>query len=111
MTEHEVQLPRTDNPSEQPDARPASPRGLAQLARAGFALVRKPVMRIGYEVHHVADHPGYLREVVNERQAEPSRRFVETLTSAAYGTGLVIGVRTGSDVQGRALLGQDNEVV
>lgn len=88
----------------------ASSRGLAQLARAGFALVRNPITRIGYEVHHVDDQPGYLYRILNERKDDRDRLFVETLTSAAYSTGLVIGVRTGPDIDGRAFLGEADQV-
>jgi hypothetical protein len=87
-----------------------SPRSLAELARSGFSLVRQPLMRVAYEVHHVNDRPGYLYSVLKERgrgqsdgeavtAKSPSReegpeRFIETLTTAAHGTGLVVGTRT-----------------
>jgi hypothetical protein len=87
----------------------SSPRSLAELARAGFSLVRQPMMRVAYEVHHVADRPGYLHGVLADGRT--SARFVETLTTAAYGTGLVVGTRTvpaGADL--RAPLGMPNPV-
>ena len=72
-------MTRIDDPS---DLAPAtSPRSLADLARAGFSLVRQPAMRLAYEVHHVADRPGYLHDVLASAQADA--RFIETLTTAA----------------------------
>lgn len=90
-------------------ARPVSVRSLADIARAGFSMVRQPTMRVAYEVHHVADRPGYLYEVLKSRQStDPKKapaetgvsdhpepeRFIESLTTAAHGAGLVIGTRT-----------------
>ncbi len=90
-------------------ARPVSVRSLADIARAGFSMVRQPTMRVAYEVHHVADRPGYLYEVLKSRQStDPGKapdgtgapdqpepeRFIESLTTAAHGAGLVIGTRT-----------------
>jgi hypothetical protein len=87
----------------------SSPRSLADLALAGFSLVRQPMMRVAYEVHHVADRPGYLHAVVANGRS--GARFIETLTTAAFGTGLVVGTRTlsaGADVP--AQLGTQNPV-
>jgi len=38
----------------------ASPRDLADLARAGYVILRQPFMQVTFEVHHLADQPGYL---------------------------------------------------
>jgi hypothetical protein len=38
----------------------ASPRDLADLARAGYVILRQPFMQVTFEVHHIADKPGYL---------------------------------------------------
>lgn len=109
-----------------------SPRSMAELARASFSMVRQPIMRVAYEVHHVADRPGYLYRVVTGRQlraasaeasvdtapvtypdaaAQSPTRFIETLTTAAHGTGLVVGTRAiGADTNTRAPLGTTNPV-
>jgi hypothetical protein len=38
----------------------ASPRDLADLARAGYVILRQPFMQVTFEVHHINDRPGYL---------------------------------------------------
>jgi hypothetical protein len=38
----------------------ASPRDLADLARAGYVILRQPYMQVTFEVHHIVDKPGYL---------------------------------------------------
>lgn len=98
-------------PTPAADATPAesdiiTPRSLAELARAGFSIVRQPLMRVAYEVHHVHDRPGYLSDLLRTPRgadgpsdADPvgdqqPERFAETLTTSAYGTGLVIGAQT-----------------
>jgi len=85
-----------------------SPRSMAELARAGFSMVRQRKMRVPYQVHHVADHPGYLDKLIG---SEPSAGFIETLTTAAHGTGLVIvtqAVATGAGA--RAPIGAGDPV-
>jgi len=103
--------------AEVPGSGLVSPRSLAEIARAGFGIVLQPTMRVAYEVHHVMDHPGYLYDVLRNRPGSgrrgrqsaeslnapplpglsvetPPERFIETLTTAAHGIGLVIGTRT-----------------
>lgn len=89
-------VPSGDGRNQQPAA---SPRDLADLARAGYVMLRQPLMQVTFEVHHVTDRPGYLAEYV--ARAAPSdgsdgaHGFGETLTSSADGMGLVIVTRTG----------------
>jgi hypothetical protein len=37
-----------------------SARALADLARAAYSLLNKPMMQVNFEVHHAVDNPGYL---------------------------------------------------
>lgn len=43
----------------------ASPRDLADLARAGYVILRQPFMQVTFEVHHIVDKPGYLVDYLN----------------------------------------------
>lgn len=80
-----------------------STRSLAELAKAGYLLAKAPVMQIDFEVHHVSDSPGYLLALVNkglddpavqdQPDAMPESVFVETLSAAANGIGVMIGTR------------------
>jgi hypothetical protein len=74
-----------------------STRSLAELAKAGYMLIRDPTMLVDFEVHHVSDVSGYFRDMVIGPAGEaPESVFVETLVSTANGVGLLIGTRTGS---------------
>src|SRR6266545_4955569 len=91
------------------DSSVISPRALAELARAGSAILRQPSMRLAYEVHHVKDRPGYLHDILNGRYSalfgmkNERPRFIEALTTAANGVGLVVGTRTvGPDLDAQA---------
>ncbi len=88
----------------------ASPAALADLARAGHLLARQSFMQVTFEVHHVQDRGGYLRELLSQRVSlarsgtrggddtakGPRNVLRETLSSAANGVGLVIGTHTGA---------------
>ena len=90
-------------PSPSPDAAASSTRGLADLARAGYAIMQQPFTHLEFEVHHLADRPGYLHDnipiesggMLPEQTVGTTSMAVETLVSAANGVGLVI--RTNSD--------------
>jgi hypothetical protein len=77
-------------------------RDLADLARAGYAVLSQPLMQVTFEVHHVSDRPGYLMKylqpdrTIDDAGLSPSPRqsFGETLTASADGLGLVIVTRT-----------------
>ncbi len=77
---------------------PASPRDLADLARAGYVIQRQPLMQVTFEVHHIADRPGYLADYLasggGRRTAKAGEAFGETLTTGAHGLGLVVVTRT-----------------
>lgn len=92
----------------QQDGHASSARDMADLARAGYVIVRQPLMEVSFEVHHVADRPGYLADVVKNDPAALGRNardaFAETLTSAANGVGLVVVTRTGVGVGTRRQL-------
>lgn len=85
----------------------ASPRDLADLAHAGSIILRQPLMQATFEVHHVADRPGYLAQHVGAYPAEPAgsnsgdHHFGETLTTSANGLGLVVVIRSGVGVGSR----------
>ncbi|MFG2099856.1 hypothetical protein ACGFJ5_04575 [Micromonospora echinaurantiaca] len=100
------------------DEEDASPAALADLARAGFLMARQSLMQVNFEVHHVRDRAGYLRELFDRRAVAersptpgadrgrnggtpdaappPAERPRETLSSAANGVGLVIGTYAGA---------------
>ena len=42
----------------------SSTRDLADLARAGYEILRKSDPRVDFVVHHAADRPGYLRDTL-----------------------------------------------
>ena len=71
----------------------ASTRALADLARAGNRVLREPSMQVAFEIHHLADRPGQLADIV-ARDPDGSG-FAETLSSSANGVGLVIGTWVG----------------
>jgi hypothetical protein len=88
----------------------SSTRDLADLARAGYEILRKPDTRVDFVVHHTADRPGYLRDTVfGGRELTPGGQagpddypaVIETLVSAANGIGLVLGTNTGVDMPRR----------
>ncbi|TVT20462.1 hypothetical protein FNH06_20155 [Amycolatopsis acidiphila] len=66
----------------------ASIRNVADLARAGFEIARRPVTKVDYEVHHIRARQGYLRDLTT------GATFLETLCSATNGGGVAIGTRT-----------------
>jgi hypothetical protein len=78
-----------------------SAAALAELARAGSSIARQAIMQVNFEVHHLADRAGYLREELHSRlqrdeQKPPEHPMLrETLSSAANGIGLVIGTYPG----------------
>jgi hypothetical protein len=94
---------------------------IAELAGAGFSILRQPSMRVEYEVHHVQDRPGYLQDVLRGKYSrlfgaldDETPRFIETLTTAAHGIGLVIGTRMvggGPDVRGHRIEGEHPDIV
>jgi hypothetical protein len=49
----------------------ASPRDLADLARAGYLILRQPFMQVTFEVHHINDRPGYLIDYLHRSRPEP----------------------------------------
>jgi hypothetical protein len=79
-----------------------SAAALAELARAGSAIARQSIMQVNFEVHHIADRAGYLRDQLHGRleqdeEASPAHPMLrETLSSAANGIGLVIGTYPGT---------------
>lgn len=73
--------------------RPPSVRTLSELARSGYNLMRQPFTEVAFEVHHVADRPGQLLELLR-RENQPAS-FLETMTSGANGSGVVVGTRLG----------------
>jgi hypothetical protein len=112
-------------PSDAGTEESASPRDLADLARAGYVILRQPLMQVMFEVHHVRDRPGYLFDylhplhsasdstnftfAVGDREQSKGAtndatrppfgrdrlRFGETLTSGSRGLGLVVVTRAG----------------
>lgn len=94
----------------------ASLAALADLARAGFLIARQSLMQVNFEVHHIRDRTGYLRELFEQKiprartvgstaDARPSdgddplapeEAPRETLSTAANGVGLVIGTYAGA---------------
>ncbi|MGR6318782.1 hypothetical protein Q2K19_32100 [Micromonospora soli] len=104
------------------DEEEASPAALADLARAGFLMARQSLMQVNFEVHHVLDRGGYLRDLFDDRVAAgrsrlpqpdhgvangsreapppPGQTPRETLSAAAHGVGLVIGTYVGALPQG-----------
>ena len=49
----------------------ASPRDLADLARAGYVILRQPFMQVTFEVHHIIDQPGYLVDYLHRSRLGP----------------------------------------
>jgi hypothetical protein len=49
----------------------ASPRDLADLARAGYVMLRQPFMQVTFEVHHINDRPGYLIDYLYRSRPGP----------------------------------------
>ena len=98
---------RAAQPSPSPEAAVSSTRGMADLARAGYAIMQQPSTQLEFEVHHLADRPGYLHDntpieseaTLPGQTAGTASMAVETLVSAANGVGLVI--RTNSDANVR----------
>jgi hypothetical protein len=84
---------------------PSSARNLADLARAGYQILRQPFTHVDFEVHHAADRPGYVRDNVFTRSdsVPPDNGdgsapiAVEGVVSAANGVALVIGTTGGTD--------------
>jgi hypothetical protein len=111
--------PGSDRAQPRPTPSAASLRDLADLARAGSVILQQPLMQVTFEVHHVADRPGYLADRVapahgdsegsvgesNSWTEEPARNpkasFGETLTASAHGLGLVVLTKTGVGVGSR----------
>jgi hypothetical protein len=55
-------------------------------------------MKVDFEIHHIADRPGYLMKLLGatdgSESTDKTSTFIETLSSSANGIGLVIGTRT-----------------
>jgi hypothetical protein len=88
------------------DAPAVSTRDLADLARSGYEILRKPYNQVEFEVHHTVDHPGYLRDnmIVGRElshnstgRAEVKSVFREALVSAANEVGAIIGTSAGTE--------------
>ncbi|WP_460519668.1 hypothetical protein [Flindersiella endophytica] len=72
-----------------------STRTVADLAKAGYTVLRTSQMQVKFEVHHLHDRPGYLRRLMMPGANDPQRKiFSESLSSSANGIGLVICART-----------------
>ncbi|HEY0689417.1 MAG TPA: hypothetical protein VGD71_10275 [Kribbella sp.] len=80
-----------------------SARALADLARAAYSLLNKPMMQVNFEVHHAVDNPGYLDRLVSRKD---DTTFVETISSRANGIALVVG--TSVDTLPAELLHRDH---
>jgi hypothetical protein len=50
----------------------ASPRDLADLAQAGYVILRQPFMQVTFEVHHIIDRPGYLADYLYRPSLVPA---------------------------------------
>lgn len=84
----------------------SSTRDLADLAKAGYEILRKPDPRVDFIVHHTADRPGYLRDTVFGRRDpaldghadldNPS--VIEAMVSAANGVGLFLGTNANASM-------------
>lgn len=79
----------------------SSLRELAEIARAGYAILRQPFMQVDFEVHHITDRPRYLHDLLTIAPPAGQPRlagvgsFAETLSSSAHGIGFVTATRTG----------------
>lgn len=91
------------------EAAVTSTRDLADLARAGYGILRQPFTRVNFEVHHTSDEPGYMRDnLLTGRTAgraasaagEDGTMVGESIVSAANGVGLVIGTNTNAELIG-----------
>ncbi|UJW32683.1 hypothetical protein L3Q67_02500 [Saccharothrix sp. AJ9571] len=80
-----------------------SARALADLARAAYLLLNKPMMQVNFEVHHAVDNPGYLNRLISTKE---ETTFVETISSRANGIALVVG--TSVDTLPAELLHRDH---
>jgi hypothetical protein len=83
----------------------SSARALADVVRAGYRVLHEPSMQVEYEIHHLADGPGRLAEIVGRQDTARQDTvgedaghagFAETLSTCANGVGLVIGTRVGT---------------
>lgn len=75
----------------------SSARALADVVRAGYRVLHEPSMQVEYEIHHLADGPGRLAEILSGEDPRQAG-FAETLSTCANGVGLVIGTRVGTAV-------------
>ena len=66
-------------------------RTLSELARSGYNLMLQPLTEVEFEVHHVVDRPGRLLELL-QNEEQPAC-FLETMSSGANGSGVVVGTR------------------
>jgi hypothetical protein len=86
----------------------SSTRDLADLARAGYEILRKPDPRVDFIVHHTADRPGYLRDTVfgcrgpalGGHTDPDDPPVIESMASAANGVGLFLGTNASTSVPG-----------
>ncbi|HEX6357592.1 hypothetical protein [Actinophytocola sp.] len=75
------------------EPRSRSIRTLSELARSGYNLMRQPFTEVAFEVHHVADRPGRLLELLRDENRQAC--FLETMSCGANGGGVVVGTRLG----------------
>ena len=62
-------------------------RSVADLARAGSDPSAMGTSQVRFEVHHIQDRPRYFESILAARNDD----FIETLTSAANGIGVIVG--------------------
>ncbi len=80
-----------------------SPRDLADLARAGYVMLRQPLMQVTFEVHHVTDRPGYLIDYLDQLRSatDPASSVFSTGDKGAHvgGPNYAIGVTTSGNTR------------
>lgn len=76
---------------------PASARDLADLAVGGYATLHQPRMQVAFEVHHLADRPGYLVDYLSRPLEsgfhQPGHGLGEAMLSNAYRLGFLAATR------------------
>lgn len=77
-----------------------SARALADLARAGYSTLRQPSRLVDFQVRHSRDRPGILFDLAAQPSAD---HLVETVSTSAFGIGVVIGTNVGASGLGPAL--------
>jgi hypothetical protein len=85
--------------------RTRSLKAIADLARAGVGRHGSSQTAVQFRVHHIADQPGSYRKVLEK---DRGHQYIETLTSAANGSALIIETYDKRDaVDARPRLGGD----